>query len=75
MTDLKAASARLDRARAAAKVAENALTEDVIEHPYGGPDSETVVENYISREAERVRALLAFRRAAGAARTAQGANP
>jgi hypothetical protein len=75
MTDLEAAGARRDRARAAAKVAENALTEDVIEHPYGGPTSEAIVEDYITRETERVRALLAFRRAAGAARTAQGANP
>jgi hypothetical protein len=75
MTALEAAGARLDRARAAAKAAESALTEDVIGHPYGGPDSEAIVEDYATREAERVRAILAFRRAAGAASTAQGATP
>ena len=63
MTAFEAAADRLDRARAAAKAAEGANDAYFFEHPYGGPESEALLEASIAADAERRRALLAMRRA------------
>jgi hypothetical protein len=61
------ARARFDRALAAAKAAEGASDDYFFAHPYGGPESETLLEASIAADAERRRALLAMRRAMGRA--------
>jgi hypothetical protein len=61
------ARARLGLARVAANLAEGANDEYFFEHPYGGPESESLLEASIAADAERRRAFLAMRRAMGRA--------
>jgi hypothetical protein len=60
---LDEARKRMEKARAADAAAESARDEYFFEHPYGGPQSEALLEAHISAYAERQRALLALRRA------------
>jgi hypothetical protein len=56
---------RLNLDTRVAEVAKKTLEDYLYEHPYGGPESEKVIEEYITAERARLRSMLAYRRAVG----------
>jgi hypothetical protein len=55
-----------------AEAAKKTLDDYLYEHPYGGPESEKMIEEYITAERARLRSMLAYRRAVG---WAEGRTP